>query len=67
MHLDDGRVDDMCAQADRNDSAIICHDTLDGLNSVCRGYYDRYSSSTLRLAEAVGVIEFDDSGPPITA
>lgn len=60
MRLKPGRVDEMIAAADRDDSVIVCHSTLDGDNAVCRGYYDRRSSATLRLAVAVDRIKFVD-------
>lgn len=58
MRLTVGRVAGMVDEALQNDSAIICHSTLDGDNAVCRGFYDRFGSSSaaLRAATAFGVI-----------
>jgi hypothetical protein len=45
--------------AKRNESAIVCHDTLDQPEgAVCRGYFDRHARDvwTLRLALGLGVI-----------
>jgi hypothetical protein len=41
MHLQRGRVRQMIDEAVGNDSAIVCHKTLDGDNAVCRGFFDR--------------------------
>jgi len=57
MHLRRGRVKGMVEVCLREQSAIICHSTLDGDSSVCRGFYDRYD--TLRLARALEVVVFD--------
>jgi hypothetical protein len=58
MHLEPGRLRGMVDSAIRDDSAIICHDTLDGDNAVCRGFFDRHSTNPLRMAEHLGVIEW---------
>lgn len=59
MRLQPGRVEQMIADADADESTIVCHSTLDtDENAACRGYFDRRSSVTLRLAAAAGVIEF---------
>jgi hypothetical protein len=59
MQLKSGRVRGMIDQAKADDSAIVCHSTLDGPNAVCRGYYDRHAEDvlSLTLAERVGIIE----------
>lgn len=67
MHLMPGRVAQMCAEADEANTAIICHSTLSGDNAVCRGYFDRRSSVTLRVAVAVDAIEWTELGTPIAA
>lgn len=59
--VDQERVDGMVADADRNESTIVCHSTLytDGVdNAACRGYFDLRSSVSLRMADALGVVEF---------
>jgi hypothetical protein len=58
MRLAPGRVADMVALATRNESAIVCHDTLDGDNAVCRGFFDRHPTQPLQVAERLGLIEF---------
>lgn len=73
MHLDEGRLDGMISGADANGSCIPCHHHLHqgaDIEPVCRGYYDRHSSMTLRLAEAMEIIEFvgesGDTGDRVT-
>lgn len=56
MYLEPGRLRGMVDQAKRNDSAIICHKTLDGDNAVCRGFYDRFPTLPLQLAERLGFV-----------
>lgn len=52
MHLRPGRVRQMVDDAQRNDAAIICHETLDGPGAICRGWYNRFADRTIigRLA-----------------
>jgi hypothetical protein len=60
MDLEPGRVEGMIADADAAESAIPCHKHLyenADIEPVCKGYFDRKSSATLRLAEAVGIVE----------
>jgi len=57
MHLEPGRVAEMVKEAKAEESAIICHSTLDGDNAVCRGFFDRHSTATLQLAERFGVLK----------
>lgn len=48
----------MVADAKKEESAIICHDTLLGKeNAVCRGFYDRHSTIPLRLAQMLKKIK----------
>jgi hypothetical protein len=59
--VDDERVAGMVEGADKNESCIPCHKHLyedQPIEPVCRGYFDRRSSVTLRLAEAMGLIEW---------
>ena len=58
-HLQPGRVAEMVRKA-TNESAIICHATLDGDNAVCRGFFDKHPTSTLQIAERLGVVELVD-------
>ena len=62
MHLEPGRVEDMVCEATRNDSCIPCHQTLDGKQAVCRGFFDKHATSPLQVAERMGFVEFVD--PP---
>ena len=39
----------------KSDSAIICHDTLDGAQAVCRGFFDLHWRDTLPLRAAVAL------------
>jgi hypothetical protein len=65
MRLAPGRVENMVKNAIVEQSAIICHDTLDGDNAVCRGFFDRHKHDTvLGMAERLGVIEEVRSCPP---
>lgn len=57
MQLNSGRVRDMIDTAKSKDSAITCHQTLDGDNAVCRGFFDRYPTTPLQLAERLGLVE----------
>lgn len=60
MSLEEGRVESMVAEADANESCIPCHQTIHrgGKEAVCKGYFDRNSSNTLRLARMMSVVEF---------
>lgn len=60
MNLEEGRVEQMVQEADANSSCIPCHQHLyvgAPIEPVCKGYFDRKSSSLLRLADAMGIIE----------
>ena len=59
--VSDERVEGMVAGADARPSCIPCHHHLyedQAVEPVCRGYFDRRSSMTLRLAEAMDLIEW---------
>lgn len=65
MHLRAGRVKDMVAEANEEDSGITCHQTLEDYGygvdgAVCRGYFDHphRDSLSLRMAEAFQVLEY---------
>lgn len=62
MRLQLGRLKGMIEDAQRDDSAIVCHSTLEpGVdNAVCRGFYDRYKTTPLQLAERLGMIVEDE-------
>ncbi|SCL17733.1 HAD domain-containing protein [Micromonospora inyonensis] len=66
MRLSDGRLRDLVNQARRNESFIVCHDTLphhrypDVKPAICRGFADRYSTQALQVIERIfGFIEVD--------
>jgi hypothetical protein len=55
MHLDPGRIKHIVDEALTTDRYIVCHETLPAMapagvaQAICRGFHDRYSTSTLRL------------------
>lgn len=62
MELRSGRVRGMVDEARANETAIICHATLyrRGIdNAVCRGFFDRYPTQLLQIAQRLDLIEFD--------
>lgn len=69
MHLSDGRLRDLVAEVLRNESFVICHDTLphyqhpDAKPAICRGFADRYSTQALQVIERLfGFTEVDPPG-----
>lgn len=61
MQLRSGRVRGMVEEARANESAIVCHSTLhqSGVdNAVCRGFFDRYPTQPLQIAERLGLVTF---------
>jgi hypothetical protein len=58
MELRSGRVRQMVDEAREQDSAIVCHQTLDGDNSVCRGFFERWPTTPLQLAERLGMVRW---------
>lgn len=58
MRLEPGRVEQMVADATREESCIPCHNTLDGQQAICRGFYDRHATVPVRLAQLMGLLEF---------
>lgn len=59
MDLRPGRVRQMVADCKRDESAIICHKTLDdAAGAICRGFFDAYGTEipALRLAVHTGVV-----------
>lgn len=62
MQLKPGRVKDMVQEALAEDTAIVCHDTLQtNANGVCRGFWDRHrcDSWRLRFAQMLGIVAED--------
>lgn len=60
MHLDGGRLKGMVDASLENDSAIVCHSTLNGAHAVCRGFFDRHQTTPLQLAEHMDMLAFVD-------
>jgi hypothetical protein len=55
MHLESGRVRQMVDDSLQNDSAIICHETIENAQAVCRGFFDLHWRDTLPLRAAVAL------------
>ena len=66
MHLAPGRRDQLVADATANQSAITCHETYDGDNAVCRGFFDRHPTTPLQLADRLDLITYVDVAWPVT-
>jgi len=58
MHLNPGRLEQLVSEAVKNESTIVCHDTLDGPNAACAGFFHRHKTAPLQIAERLGLIEF---------
>jgi hypothetical protein len=58
MRLSKGRVNQMVKEAKKNDTAIVCHKTLDGDNAVCRGFFDNHNTVPLSLAVVTNRVIF---------
>jgi hypothetical protein len=58
MNLHPGTVEQLVAGSVKNDAAIPCHETLDGGNSVCRGFFDRHKTTPLQIAERLKLVEW---------
>jgi hypothetical protein len=61
MTLEPGRVKDMvdaCLRDPEGAGNIPCHETLDGRQAICRGFWDGYSDRLwlLRMAAVMGVV-----------
>lgn len=57
MHLAEGRVEQMVADATRDDGCIPCHKNLERPGqAVCRGFYDRHPTQPLQIAQRLGYI-----------
>lgn len=58
MKLEEGRVDRMVRESIEAGSGIICHQTLDGDNAVCRGFFDvhKHEVQALQLAERLSMM-----------
>lgn len=59
MCLNPGRREAMQAEAIADGGVIICHNTLDGDNSVCRGFFDvAKHEGLLAVAERLDIVEW---------
>jgi len=57
MSLKPGRVRGMVDEAREHESAIVCHQTLyPGPNAVCRGFFERWPTAPLQIAERLGLV-----------
>lgn len=64
MSLEPGRVEEMIESATRDQSSIVCHQTIHqrGVdNLACRGFYDKHPTQPLQLARRLGMVEYADS------
>lgn len=56
MHLEDGRVEDMIANAGDN-GCIPCHEFMDtDTPGVCNGFYTKHRNQLLQIASRVGIV-----------
>ena len=60
MRLKAGRVEQMVVDATKADSCIPCHKTLDGRQAVCAGFFRKYATAPLQIADRLGFITFVD-------
>lgn len=58
MHLNPGRVKQMVKEAVKAESCIVCHETYDGKHAVCAGFFEKYATAPLQIAERLGYIEW---------
>lgn len=69
MDLKPGRLKEMVEGARRDESTIVCHETLaqwDGhgqKNAACRGFFDRFPTTPLQIAERLGLITYTRPDP----
>jgi hypothetical protein len=57
-----GRLKSLIDEARRNESYVVCHSTFDAQPAICRGFYEAYSTNSLRICERLG--GFDEIDPP---
>jgi hypothetical protein len=61
MHLEDERRGSMVREAVKEQTAIICHSTLNTrANAVCHGFFKLHSTLPLAVASLMGAIEYDE-------
>lgn len=67
MHLPPGRVKGMVKSSLRKDTAIICHERpgrpFGGRGAVCYGFFERFRTTPLQIAERLGMIDWIDTKP----
>ena len=71
MHLHEGRLKDLVAQALAAQSYVVCHSTLPGMAppgvrpAICRGFADRYRTQALQVIERLfGFVDVDPPAKP---
>jgi hypothetical protein len=70
MHLREGRLRDLVAEARATEGFIVCHCTLppvypDAKPAICRGFADRYTTQALQVIRRLwGFVEVDPPGEP---
>lgn len=69
MKLNAGRLREMIDESRETQSGIVCHETLDHWdghgkkNATCRGFFDRYPTQPLQIAERLGLIRYITPDP----
>ena len=61
MSLGPGRLAEIVRGSVAQDAALTCHSTLDADRAVCRGFFDRYKTTPLQLADRLGRLVFVDA------
>jgi hypothetical protein len=63
MSLRPGRVRNMVEQARADDSAVVCHQTLErSIGSLCRGSVEAFAPTAFQVADRLGLIEWTMPG-----
>lgn len=65
MRLNPGRLREMIDEATTNESCIPCHHQIwsRGDDAVCRGFFDRFPTQPLQIADRLDLVEFIDPEP----
>lgn len=63
--LQDGRFKQLVQEARDEESYVTCHSTLTGDTepAICRGFYDRFKTKTIRAAAVIGGGRFREVEP----
>lgn len=57
MNLNEGRLKELTDSTDRDDTNVICHQTLDDeVGAVCKGSADRRPGQALQIAQRLGLV-----------